>query len=67
MDTKKKICLACDIAKPLSDYYNTISEYYPDGHYNWCKECFRAYHAWRKKEKKKAFVARAREFKVEFE
>jgi hypothetical protein len=65
---KTKICLACDIRKPLSEYYNSISEYYPDGHYNWCKECLKAYHSWRKKEKKKNMKGLGeREFKVEFE
>jgi len=68
MNTKKtKRCLACDIIKPLSQYYNTQSPYYEDAHLDWCKECFKVYHSWRKAERRKAFVSRAREFKVEFD
>jgi hypothetical protein len=64
---KTKICLACEIPKPLSCYYNTVSPYYDDGHTNWCKDCFKVYHSWRRAERKKAAASRARDFKVEFD
>lgn len=44
-----KVCSACQVIKPLNDYYAHADA--PDGRQSWCKECARAVDGQRNKQK----------------